>query len=94
MTTRFVRQTPIGPRAVPVASDTMLGRCRRLLFPTPAIGVLSPAILVLLVLAGWRFFEWAVIDAHWRGTSSEACPGRGACWAFVLARWKPWLVGN
>ena len=94
MTTRFVRQTPIGPRAVPVASDTMLGRCRRHLFPTPAIGVPSLAILALLVLAGWRFFEWAVIDAHWRGTSSEACPGRGACWAFVLARWKPWLVGN
>ena len=29
------------------------------------------------------------------GTSSAACPGDiGACWAFVVARWKPWLVGN
>jgi general L-amino acid transport system permease protein len=94
MTTLFERQTPIGPRAAPVAPVTALGRWRRLLFPTPAIGVLSLALLVLLVVAGWRFFAWAVVDAHWRGTSSEACPGEGACWAFVVARWKPWLVGN
>jgi general L-amino acid transport system permease protein len=37
---------------------------------------------------------WAIVDAHWHGSSSEACPGEGACWAFVIARWKPLLVGN
>jgi len=35
------------------------------------------------------------VHAQWRGTSSEACPDEhGACWAFVIARWRPWLVGG
>ena len=59
------------------------------------MGALSLALLVLFAVAGWRFVHWAVVGAHWLGDSSEACPGEtGACWAFVVARWKPWLVGN
>jgi general L-amino acid transport system permease protein len=95
MTTLFVRQTPIDPRVAPVAAPAMTERWRRTLFPTPAIGALSLLLLVLFAVAGWRFFAWAIVNAHWRGDSSEACPGdAGACWAFVIARWKPWLVGN
>jgi general L-amino acid transport system permease protein len=95
MTTLFVRQTLIGPRAAPVAPVAVVERWRRLLFPTPVMGVLSLALLALLAVAGGRFFTWAIVDAHWRGSSSAACPGdAGACWAFVVARWKPWLVGN
>jgi general L-amino acid transport system permease protein len=95
MTTLFVRQTLIGPRAAPVAPVATLERWRHMLFPTPAAGMLSLLLLALFVVAGWRFFAWAILDAHWRGTSSESCPGdAGACWAFVVARWKPWLVGN
>ncbi|HEX7273965.1 MAG TPA: amino acid ABC transporter permease [Casimicrobiaceae bacterium] len=94
MTTHFARQTSIDPRnppaAIPVAT-----RWRRSLFPTPAMSVLSLALLAAFVVLGWRFLEWAVVHAHWLGNSSEACPGDdGACWAFVTARWKPWLVGN
>ena len=92
MSTHFVRQALIDPRGAPVAAPI---HWRRALFPTPAIGVLSLLLLALFALFGWRFFEWAVVHAHWLGDSSEACPGEaGACWAFVNARWKPWLVGN
>ena len=64
-------------------------------FATPARAMLTAALLVILALCGWRLFEWAIVDAHWRGSASTACPGTdGACWAFVIARWKPWLVGN
>jgi general L-amino acid transport system permease protein len=95
MNTLFVRQTLIEPRAAPPVAVAVVERWRRMLFPTPAMSVLSLALISLLVVAGWRFFAWAIVDAHWRGGSSAACPGdAGACWAFVIARWKPWLVGN
>jgi len=95
MTAHFARQTLIDPRSAPVAAIAGPIRWRRALFPTPAMGVLSLALLALFAVFGWRFFDWAVVHAHWVGSSNEACPGdAGACWAFVTARWKPWLVGN
>ena len=95
MTTHFVRQTPIDSRIAPTVPVAALTRWQRALFPTPAIGVVSTALLALFLMLGWRFIQWAVLHAHWLGDSSAACPGdAGACWAFVIARWKPWLVGN
>jgi general L-amino acid transport system permease protein len=95
LTTHFVRWSPIEPRAAPAAAVAPLVRWQRALFPTPATGVLSLVLLLFFAFAGWRFLQWAVVHAHWLGESSEACPDdRGACWAFVVARWKPWLVGN
>src|SRR5215471_524533 len=92
LSTHFVRQALIDPRGAPVAAPI---HWRRALFPTPAIGVLSLLLLALFALFGWRFLQWSFVHAHWLGDSSEACPGEaGACWAFVIARWKPWLVGN
>jgi general L-amino acid transport system permease protein len=91
LTAHFVREGLIDARIAPAAVS--LG-WRRALFPTPAIGVLSLALLALFVIFGWRFLQWAVVYAHWLGESSEACPGEaGACWAFVTARWKPLLGG-
>jgi general L-amino acid transport system permease protein len=90
-----VRQTLIDPRVAPVDATTGCLRWRRAWFATPATGVLSLLLLTLFVVVGWRFFDWAILRAHWIGNSSAACAGdAGACWAFVIARWKPWLVGN
>jgi general L-amino acid transport system permease protein len=93
--TRFVRPALIDPQPVPVLAVPALARWRQAWFPTPAMGLLSLLLLAVFVLAGWRFLQWAVVNAHWTGSNSEACPGAsGACWAFVTARWKPWLVGD
>jgi general L-amino acid transport system permease protein len=93
--TRFVRQALIGPRELPAAASPASARWRAAWFPNPAMGALSLALALLFVLAAWNFLQWAVVHAHWRGTNSDACAGdAGACWAFVLARWKPWLVGD
>lgn len=93
--THFVRQALVDPRIAPVQAIAVPARLRRTWFPTPAMSVLSLALLALFAVVGWRFFQWAVVHAHWLGDSSEACPGDdGACWAFVIARWKPLLVGN
>ncbi len=93
--TRFVRQVLIEPRALPVDSVPAPVRLRHDWFPTPAMGLLSLLLLAAFGLVAWRFTEWAIVNAHFTGGNSDSCPGRdGACWAFVVARWKPWLVGD
>lgn len=93
--TQFVRRILIEPRAVPAVSAAALERWRRAWFPAPGMGLLSLLLLGAFAVFGWRFFQWAIVHAHWRGSSSAACPGdTGACWAFIIARWKPWLVGD
>lgn len=95
MTAHFVSPVLIDARHPPVVSVTVAHRLRRMWLATPAMGLLSVALLVVFALCGWHLFEWAFLDAHWRGSASDACSGAdGACWAFVIARWKPWLVGN
>ena len=93
--TRFMRASLIAAREAPPSAVPALTRWRRIWFPTAASGLLSLALLALCLLVAWRLLDWAVVHAQWTGTSSEACPDlRGACWAFVGARWKPWLVGD
>jgi len=95
MTSRFVRDAPIDARAAPVAAIAWPWRGRRARFATPATSALSLLLLALCAFVCVRFVDWAIVRAHWLGQSSAACPGDdGACWAFVIARWKPWLVGN
>jgi general L-amino acid transport system permease protein len=91
----FVRQALIDARAAPVIETPTLVRWRRSWFATPALGLLSLLLLLAFVVSGWRFLQWAIVHAHWVGSSSAACPtDGGACWAFITARWKPWLVGD
>ncbi|HEX6793044.1 MAG TPA: amino acid ABC transporter permease [Casimicrobiaceae bacterium] len=95
MTTHFVRDAPIDARVAPIAAIAWPLRWHRAWFASPAMSALSLVLLALFAFACVRFFDWAVVRAHWLGPSSAACPGSdGACWAFVIARWKPWLVGN
>ncbi|MCC6194415.1 MAG: ABC transporter permease subunit, partial [Burkholderiales bacterium] len=91
----FVRDALIAARDAPVVATPALVRLRRMLFATPAMGLVSSLLLALFAAACWRFFDWALVRAQWLGASSSACPDEsGACWAFVVARWKPWLVGD
>ncbi len=93
--TRFVRQILIEPRHAPVRAAPALARWRQAWFASPAMGMLSLLLVAAFALYGWRFFQWAIVNAHWQGSNSDACPGdAGACWAFITARWKPWLVGD
>ena len=86
---------PIEARPAPVASLPAFVRLRRTWFPSPAMGVFSILLAAAIIVFGWRFLDWALVHGQWHGTSSESCPNEhGACWAFVLARWKPWLVGG
>jgi general L-amino acid transport system permease protein len=89
-----VRDAMIDARPAPALAMPRRLRWRQLWFPTPAMALLSIALLVAVAWLGGRFVEWGVVHAHWTGSNSDACPGDGgACWAFLSARWRPWLVG-
>jgi general L-amino acid transport system permease protein len=73
---------------------------RRNLFHSPASAAITVAMGVLLLLAGWSAFRWAVLDAVWTlpGASiadTEACraAGVGACWAVVAEKHRFILFG-
>ncbi|MBU1360676.1 MAG: amino acid ABC transporter permease [Gammaproteobacteria bacterium] len=92
---RFIRTSLVDARTAPRVVLPATTRWRRTWFSSPAAGVLLIVAAVVVLPLGWRFVQWAIVDAHWLGESSAACPdSRGACWAFVIARWKPWLVGG
>jgi general L-amino acid transport system permease protein len=91
----YLRALPLDARPAPVTVLPARARWMRLWFPTPAMGVLTVLLAALLLFLAWKFLQWGLLRAHWTGASSEACPDtQGACWAFVSARWKPWLVGG
>jgi general L-amino acid transport system permease protein len=93
--TAFVRQLLIAARPAPAVATPALTRWRQTWFASRAMGLFSLLLLALFALAAWNFAQWALVHAHWRGADSAACPSDGgACWAFVVARWKPWLVGG
>jgi len=39
------------------------------------------------------FIKWAIIDAHFNGSSKADCAGGGACWIFVKAKLDMFLFG-
>jgi general L-amino acid transport system permease protein len=89
-----VRDIVIEARRAPVSTLPWRTRWQQLWLPSPAMSLLSVALLVAAAWLGWRFLQWGIVQAHWTGSSSAACPSDGgACWAFLTARWRPWLVG-
>jgi len=79
----------------PVGSGTRISWLKENLFSS----LWNTAVTLLL---GWftvhftlTVIDWALIDAVWHGESADACPrDRGACWAFVTARWQQIIYGQ
>jgi general L-amino acid transport system permease protein len=93
--TRFCRTALLEPRDPPRARSTPATQWARALFAGPATALVSLVIMFALGAATVGFLKWAIVNAQWTGASAAACPrDNGACWAFVIARWKPWLVGD
>jgi general L-amino acid transport system permease protein len=66
---------------------------RRNLFSTPTNAALTLAAVWLLWVVVPPFVEWALIDAHWAGTTREDCEGGGACWVFIKQRLPQFIYG-
>jgi general L-amino acid transport system permease protein len=71
----------------------MIAWVRRNLFSSPTNAALTLAALYLLWVAIPPFIDWALVDAHFNGTSREACAGGGACWVFIKQRLPQFIYG-
>lgn len=40
-----------------------------------------------------EFFDWAIFNATWQGSSTQACKEQGACFAMIHARWEQFIYG-
>ncbi|HEV7257364.1 MAG TPA: amino acid ABC transporter permease [Bosea sp. (in: a-proteobacteria)] len=66
---------------------------RRRLFGTPATGVVTILLGLLLAWIAIPIIRWALIDATWTGTTRADCAAGGACWVFVKARFGQFMYG-
>ncbi len=90
----FVREQHI-PQSPPPASTTgVIGWIRENLFSSPLNAALTLVSLYLLYLIIPPFFNWAIVEAGWTGTSNKSCSElTGACWAVVTARFGQFIFG-
>jgi general L-amino acid transport system permease protein len=64
------------------------------LFGTPANAALTIALLLLAAWALPPLWRWGIELATWVAPSRTGCDANGACWAFVSARFRLFLVGR
>ncbi|HEY6334312.1 MAG TPA: amino acid ABC transporter permease [Alphaproteobacteria bacterium] len=67
---------------------------RRNLFSSYTNTALTILMVGLLVLAGWPFIRWAIVDATISGAAKSACTGDGACWTFIKMRLPTFFYGR
>lgn len=92
----FVRNDFLKSEAPPVREGGLGHWLKVNLFATPKDTILT--ILMALFLA-WilpPLLNWAFFSAVWDGSNREAClgEGRGACWAFVDAKFAQFMYGR
>ncbi|MGY3925920.1 amino acid ABC transporter permease [Aeromonas simiae] len=77
----------------PSQRSGVLGWLRHRLFPNWWSGLLTLALLYLLLPPLWHFLQWALLSATWQGESRAACSSEGACWAFIGHRLNQFIYG-
>ncbi len=77
----------------PSAAPHGLAWLRKNLFDSPWNGALTLLALYLLYLAVPPLIRWALVNADWKGSTSEACARVGACWAYIRVHLNQFLYG-
>lgn len=79
---------PNAPRTGPLAI------LRQKLFYSPGAAVLTVLIAAVVLLAGWKALDWAVLSAVWQNDLEACRQASGACWGFVDEKWRLILFGR
>lgn len=77
----------------PKSTVGVLGWLKKNLFSTPVNSLLTFVALAFLFWTLPRLIQWALINADWLGTTRDDCSREGACWVFVIVRFKQFLFG-
>jgi general L-amino acid transport system permease protein len=75
----------------PMITTGVVGWLRQNLFSTWLNSALTIVTILLLAWLLPPLFDWAIFDAHWRGTTRADCVGGGACWVFAEV-WFPRFI--
>lgn len=78
---------PMRPPATPRRSAV------RLLFGDLASAAITMATIGLLLLAGPKIAQWAILDAVWSTADPRVCQNGGACWAYIADKLRFILFG-
>ncbi|MFM4804915.1 amino acid ABC transporter permease [Aeromonas bivalvium] len=71
----------------------LLAWLRANLFPNWWNGLVTLALIYLLLPAIWHLIDWALISAIWSGSSRADCGQEGACWLFIESRFGQYIYG-
>ncbi len=67
---------------------------RRLLGQDLRTQIISVILLIPLLYLAIQALTWGITDAHWQGSTREACNGHdGACWVYVKEHLGQFLYG-
>jgi general L-amino acid transport system permease protein len=72
---------------------SLLRRMKADYFATPLNAVVSLLCIAAIAAIAVPILRWALIDAHFAGTTRADCTGSGACWVFVKARFGQFMYG-
>jgi general L-amino acid transport system permease protein len=81
--TDVTQELPLAVEPPPPATSGPFGWLRANLFSSVFNTVLTVLAAALLAVTIPPLIRWAFFDAVWTASSSRACRGGGACWAFV-----------
>src|SRR5699024_9005336 len=77
----------------PATNTGVLGWMRKNLFSTWYNSILTLVLAYLVVRFCVPFFDWAVVNANFIGSSQADCTDGGACWVFLRQRMEFFIYG-
>lgn len=69
-------------------------RLRTKLFYSVEASVLTLIISVVVAVVLWRVADWALLNAVWTNDLESCRQASGACWGFVVEKWRLILFGR
>lgn len=86
--------TPTPPAPAPIATKGIIHWLHKNLFDGWFNSILSILCLALLAKSIPPLVSWAIIDANWTGGAEACATSQGACWAFIVSKFRVLLVGT
>ena len=90
----IAQDLPVARPVPPPRSIGALGWLRANLFNSVFNSILTLLAVALIALTVPPIIRWALIDAIWSAPNGQACHGGGACWAFIVEKFRFILFGR
>jgi len=93
-TTEILVFKPTPPAPAPIAATGIVHWLHKNLFDGWFNSILTILCLGILAKAVPPVVSWAIIDANWTGGPDACATSDGACWAFIVAKFRVLMIGT